>query len=67
MEQYKIARFSPPGKYDQHPKGTQCIVMLNPESPCYTYTQISKNEENPVWSLTETQEYIPEKRINDQI
>ena len=36
MNIIKIARFSPPGKYDQHPKGTQCIAMLNPESPRYT-------------------------------
>jgi hypothetical protein len=45
-----IKRMAPPNKYDQHPFGTECIVVVN-DAIKDRYVQNSKDESEPNWQL----------------
>lgn len=45
-----IKRMAPPNQFDQHPYGTECIVVVNSVIKD-RYIQTSKNEAEPNWQL----------------
>lgn len=45
-----LKRMAPPNRYDQHPYGTECIVVVN-NAIKDRYVQNSKDEAEPNWQL----------------
>lgn len=46
-----IIRHSPPTKLDHAQSGTKCHVLKR-KGTCDVYSQISQQEDDPVWELT---------------
>lgn len=49
----RLIRYSAPGKYDEAPIGTECIVINSGEAPKMLYRQMSQDETNPLWECIE--------------
>lgn len=51
---FVITRHSMPSKLDTAPKDSKCFVIDKDSKIFETYTQVSSNEDDPRWELTNT-------------